>query len=81
MSSLLDMYQERILTCTTVIPCLSSGLAENDKIISLPAFLATLKVRLFLRKWGGGGGGGQTLHQSVVEQDAFSQFVEGTSIK
>ena len=37
------------MTCTNVIPCLSSGLAKNDKIISLPAFSS---------KIGGGGGGG-----------------------
>ena len=44
------------MICTSVIPCLSSGLAKNDKIMSVfvlfPGFLAILKVWLFFEdRW------------------------------
>ena len=57
------------MICTSVTPCLSAGLAKNDKIMStfvlFSGLLAILKVWLFPKTGGGGGGGGgQTLHQS-----------------
>ena len=41
------------MICTSVIPCLSSGLAKNDKVFVLfPGFLAILKVWRFLKNRG-----------------------------
>ena len=41
------------MICTSVIPCLSSGLAKNDKVFVLfPSFLAILKVWRFLKNRG-----------------------------
>ena len=41
------------MICTSVIPCLSSGLAKNDKVFVLfPGFLAILKVWRFFQKYG-----------------------------
>ena len=44
------------MICTSVVPCLSSGLAKNNKIMSkfvlFPAFLAILKVWLFFENGG-----------------------------
>ena len=50
------------MICTSVVPCLSTGLAKNDKnyVNVCPIFPAFWP---FFQKWGGGGGG-QTLHQS-----------------
>ena len=52
------------MICTSVKPCLSSGLNKNDKIMSmfiiLLAFMATLKVWLFCEN----GGTNLTLKQS-----------------
>ena len=55
------------MICTNVIPCLSSGLAKNDKIMSMFVLCSLLFDHfdsLAFFKNGGGGGGGQTLHQS-----------------
>ena len=60
------------MICTSVIPCLSTGLAKNDTIMSMFVLFFWLFIfghyeRLaFFPKWRGGGGGGgrQTLHQS-----------------
>ena len=39
------------MICTSVVPCLSSGLAKNNKIMSMfvnfPGFFAVFKVWLF----------------------------------
>ena len=45
------------MTCTTVIPCLSSGLDKNNKIMSMfvlfsRLFLGHFESLAFLRKWG-----------------------------
>ena len=45
------------MICTSVIPCLSTGLAKNDTIMSIvclifPFFLAILKVWLFSKMGG-----------------------------
>ena len=51
------------MICTSVMLCLSTDLAKNDKTMSMfvpffRLFLAILKVWLFFQN------GGQTLHQS-----------------
>ena len=51
------------MICTSLIPCLSSGLAKNNKIMSTfvlfsSFFFVILKVWLFFEN------GGQILHQS-----------------
>ena len=52
------------MICTGVIPCLSSGLAKNNKIMSMFVLFSQLfghlKVWFFLEN---GGGGDKTLHQ------------------
>ena len=67
------------MTCSSVIQCLSNGSAENSKIISMFVLVSQLfghlKVWLFFRKLGG------KPYTRVVEQDDFSQFVKGTTIK
>ena len=44
------------MICTSVIPCLSSDLAKNDRVMSclsyFPAFLAILKFWLFVENRG-----------------------------
>ena len=44
------------MICTSVVPCLSTGLAKNDKIMSclsyFPGFLAILKVWPFFENGG-----------------------------
>ena len=56
---------------TSVIPCLSSGLAKITKLCPYVLFSGSFgqfESLAFSRKWG------QTLHQSSV----FSQFFKGT---
>ena len=67
------------MICTSVVPCLSSGLAKNNKIMSMfvqlsGLFFAVFKVWLFSKT------GRQTLHQSS-QAGCFSQFLKGTTIK
>ena len=49
------------MICTSVVPCLSTGLAKNDKIMSVVVLFSQLfghfESLVFFRKWGGGGGG------------------------
>ena len=51
------------MICTSVVPCLSTGLAKNDKIMSMFVLFSRLfghfESLAFFRKIGG-----QTLHQS-----------------
>ena len=51
------------MICTSVIPCLSSGLAKNDKIMSafvlFPGFFGHFESLAFFSKIGG-----QTFYQS-----------------
>ena len=53
------------MICTSVVPCLSTGLAKNDKIMSmfvlfsrLSGHFESLSLAFFSKM------GGQTLHQS-----------------
>ena len=66
------------MICPSVVPCLSSGLAKNSKIMSmfvqLSGFFAVFKVWLFSKM------GRQTLHQSS-QAGCFSQFLKGRTIK
>ena len=66
------------MICTSVVPCLSSGLAKNNKIMSLfvqlSAFLPFLRFGFFSKM------GRQTLHQSS-QAGCFSQFLKCTTIK
>ena len=43
------------MICTSMVPCLSSGLAKNNKMMSMfvlfSQFFAILKVWLFFLKW------------------------------
>ena len=51
------------MICTSVIPCLSSDLAKNDRVMSMfvlfPGFFGHFEILAFFSKIGG-----QTLHQS-----------------
>ena len=51
------------MICTSVVPCLSTGLAKNDKIMSMFVLFSRLSGHFeslaFFSKMGG-----QTLHQS-----------------
>ena len=51
---------------TSVVPCLSCGLAKNNKMMSMfvlfSRLFAILKIWLFLSKMGG-----QTLHKAVKQ--------------
>ena len=44
------------MICTSVVPCLSTGLAKNDKIISMFVLFSRLfgyfESLAFFRKWG-----------------------------
>ena len=67
------------MICTGVVPCLSSGLAKNNKIMSMFVQLS----RLFLPfLWFGffSKMGRQTLHQSS-QAGCFNRFLKGTTIK
>ena len=67
------------MICTSVVPCLSRGLAKNNKMTSMFVLFSRLfchfKSLAFFSKMGG-----QTLHQSSQE-GCFSQFLKGTAIK
>ena len=60
------------MICTSVVPCLSSGLAKNNKIMSmfvqLPGFFAVFKVWFFFRKWG------DKPYTKAVKQDVLVNF-------
>ena len=47
------------MICTSVVPCLSTGLAKNDKIMSMFVLFSRLfgqfESLAFFRKWGNGG--------------------------
>ena len=44
------------MICTSVVPCLSTGLAKNDKIMSMfvlfPQLVGHFESLVFFRKWG-----------------------------
>ena len=65
------------MTCTSVVPCLSSGLAKNNKIMSMfvlfSGFFGHFESLAFFKKVE------HTLHQSGQE-DVFSQFLKGATI-
>ena len=65
------------MICTSVIPCLSSGLAKNTTIMSMFVLFSRLfghfeSLALF-RKWG------DKLCTKVVKQSIFSQFFKSTT--
>ena len=67
------------MICTSVIPCLSSGLAKNNKIISMFVLLSRLfyhfeSLALFSKM-------GNKPCTKAVKQDVISQFFKGTTIK
>ena len=68
-----------------MIPCLSSDLAKNNKIMSMFVLFSRILGRSFckfdfFRKWGGGGGGkGGKPYTKAVKQDIFSQFFKSTT--
>ena len=66
------------MICTSVVPCLSSGLAKNNKIMSMFVQLSWL-FWPFLRFGFFSKMGRQTLHQSS-QAGCFSQFLKGTTI-
>ena len=72
------------MICTSVIPCLSIGLAKNNKILSyFPSFFGHFVRLAFPENWGGGGGGGgdtQTLHQKQSNRMFQVNFSKGTAI-
>ena len=64
------------MICTSVISCLSSGLAKNKNYVhvcsTFPAFLFILKVWFFKKMaGGGGGGGGDKPYTKAVRQKCF----------
>ena len=64
---------------TSVIPCLSSGLAKNNKDMSMFVLFSWLfghfqSLALISRM-------GDNLYTKAVKQDVFSQFFKGTTIK
>ena len=66
------------MICTSVVPCLSSGLAKNNKIMSMfvqlfRLFLPFLRFGFFSKMVR------QTLHQSS-QTGCFSQFLKGTTL-
>ena len=64
------------MICTIVMPCLSSDLAKNNKMMSMFVLFSRLfKSFSFFSKMGG-----QTLHQSS-QAGCFSQFLRDTTIK
>ena len=67
------------MICTTVVPCLSSGLAKNNKIMSmfvlLPGFLGHFKSLSCFQNWG------DKPCTKAVQQDVFSLFFKGATIK
>ena len=68
------------MICTSVMPCLSSGLAKNNKVMSIFSRLFGHFESLAFFELGGGGGGGKP-YTKAVRQDVFGQFVKGTTIK
>ena len=60
------------MICTSVVPCLSSGLAKNSKIMSMFVQLSWLFCRFyglaFFRKWG------DKPYTKVVKQDVLIDF-------
>ena len=64
------------MICTIVVLCLSSGLAENKKIMSMFVLFSRLFRHFgslaFFRKCG------DKAHTKAVKQDVFSQFLKGT---
>ena len=65
------------MICTSVVPCLSSGLAKNNNYVhvcpTFPAFLPFLRFGFFSKM------GRQTLHQSS-QAECFSQFLKCKAI-
>ena len=60
------------MICTSVVPCLSSGLAKITKLCpclsNFPGFFAVFKVWLFIRKWG------DKPYTKAVKQDVLVNF-------
>ena len=60
------------MKCSSVIPCLSTGLAKNDKVMSMfvlffRVFLAVLKVWVFFKV-------GDKPYTNTVEHDILVNF-------
>ena len=67
------------MICTSVVECLSSGLAKNNKIMSM----FVLFSRLFrpFRKFGFFPKRRDKPYTKEVKEDVFSQLFKGTTIK
>ena len=67
------------MICASVVPCLSSGLAKNDKLCPclfyVIGFFGHFEIWPFFRKWG------DKPCTKSVKQDVFSQFFKGTAFK
>ena len=66
------------MICTSVMPCLSSGLAKNNKIMSMFVLFSLLfshfESLAFFES------GGDKPYTKAVKQDIFSQFFKGSTI-
>ena len=60
------------MICTSVVPCLSTGLAKNDKIMSMFVIFSRLfghfESLAFFRKWG------DKPYTKAVKQDILVKF-------
>ena len=67
------------MICTSVVPCLSTGLAKNDKIMSMFVLFSRLFGHIqslaFFRKWG------DKPYTKAVKHDYFGQILRDTTIK
>ena len=64
------------MECTSVLPCLSHSLANNNEIKSMfQVFLATLKVWHFVKNEG------QTVHQNNQTGYFYSTFQRYSNLK
>ena len=62
------------MICTSVIPCLSTGLAKNDKIMSMFAYISGFfghfERLAFFAKWG------DKPYTKAVRHDIFVNFLK-----
>ena len=67
------------MTCTSVVPGLSSGLAKNNKIMSMFVLFSRLfghfETLAFFRNWG------DKPYTKAVKQDVFKQFFKVITTK
>ena len=67
------------MICTSVIPCLSSGLAKNNKIMSM--FVLFFWLFLAFCKFGFFSKIGDRPYTKTVKKNVLSQFFMGIKIK